>query len=90
MAAMVTDQCGRLIAYTCEELAAYTWAGVNSLPYGITRAFAAATNSAAYRGDRLNRAQSDFEKIEIVQYSALETAINNLDAAADSLLANLE
>jgi len=87
---MVTDQCGRLIAYTCEELAAYTWAGVNSLPYGITRAFAAATNSAAYRGDRLNRAQSDFEKIEIVQYSALETAINNLDAAADSLLANLE
>ena len=87
--ALVTDQCGRLIAYTCAELAAYTWAGVNSLPYGITRAFAATTHSAAYRGDKLDKAQDDFEKIEIVQYSALETAINNLDAAADSLLANL-
>ena len=88
--ALVTDQCGRLIAYTCEELAAYTWAGVNSLPYGINRAFAAATHSAAYRGEKLNRAQSSFEEIEIVQYSALETSRNNLDAAADSLLANLE
>lgn len=89
MAAMVTDQCGRLIAYTCEELAAYTWAGVSSLPYGITRAFAAATNTAAYRADKLSRAQASFEQIEIVQYSALETAVNNLDAAADSLLAIL-
>lgn len=88
--AMVTDQCGRLIAYTCEELAAYTWAGVNSLPYGITRAFAAATNAAAARETKLNRAQASFEQIEIVSYSALETAINNLDAAADGLLANLQ
>lgn len=90
MAAMVTDQCGRLIAYTCAELAAYTWAEVNSLPYGITRAFAAATNAANSRGNKLGRAQDSFETIEIVSYSALETAINNLDAAADSLLANLE
>lgn len=88
--AMVTDQCGRLIAYTCAELAAYTWAGVNFLPYGITRAFAAATNAAASRGTKLDNAQSNFEQIEIVQYSALETSINNLDAAADSLLASLE
>lgn len=90
MAAMVTDQCGRLIAFTCAELSAHTWAGVNSLPYGITRAFAAATNAANSRGNKLYRAQDSFEEIEIVQYSALETAINNLDAAADSLLANLE
>ena len=89
MAAMVTDQCGRLIAYTCAELAAHTWAGVNSMPYGITRAFAAATNAAAARAEKLDRAQTSFETIEIVSYSALETAINNLDAAADSLLANL-
>lgn len=87
--AMVTDQCGRLIAYTCAELAAHTWAGVNSLPYGITRAFAAATNSAASRENKLNQAQGTFETVEIVSYSALETAINNLDAAADSLLASL-
>lgn len=88
--AMVTDQCGRLIAYTCEELAAHTWAGVNTLPYGISRAFAAATNAATARENRLNQAQDSFEKIEIVSYSALETAINNLDAAADSLLASLQ
>ena len=88
--AMVTDQCGRLIAYTCAELAAYTWAGVNALPYGITRAFAAATNAANSRGNKLDRTQTSFEQINIVSYSALETAINNLDAAADSLLANLE
>lgn len=90
MAAMVTDQCGRLIAYTCEELAAYTWEEINFLPYGISRAFAAATNAAASRGTKLDNAQSSFERIEIAQYSALETSINNLDAAADSLLASLE
>ena len=90
MAAMVTDQCGRLIAYTCAELAAHTWEGVNALPYGITRAFAAATNAAAARAEKLNRTQASFEQIEIVSYSDLETAINNLDAAADRLLANLE
>lgn len=90
MAAMVTDQCGRLIAYTCAELAAHTWAEVNSLPYGITRAFAAATNAANSRGTKLYRAQDSFEEIDIVSYSALETAINNMDAAADSLLASLE
>jgi len=90
MAAMVTDQCGRLIAFTCEELAAHTWAGVNSLPYGINRAFSAATNAANSRGNKLYRAQDSFEEIEIVSYAALETAINNMDAAADSLLASLE
>lgn len=88
--AMVTDQCGRLISYTCAELSAHTWAGVNSLPFGISRAFAAATNAADSRGNKLYRAQDSFEQIEIVQYSALETAINNLDAAADGLLASLE
>lgn len=90
MAAMVTDQCGRLIAYTWEELSAYTWEQINSLPYGINRAFSAATNAANSRGNKLYRAQDSFEEIEIVQYSALETAINNLDAAADGLLASLE
>lgn len=87
---MVTDQCGRLIGYTCAELAAYTWAGVNSLPFGITRAFSAANNAANKRGSKLDNAQADFEKIELVSYSALETAINNLDAAVDQLLASLE
>lgn len=88
--AMVTDQCGRLIAYTCAELAAHTWAGVNNLPYGINRAFAAASNAAAARTSKLDRAQTSFEKVEIVSYSALETAITNLDAAADQLLAALQ
>lgn len=87
---MITDQCGRLIGYTCEELTAYTWAEINALPYGIHRAFAAAQNAAASRGEKLNKAQSAFDGIEIVSYSALETAINNLDVAADSLLAALE
>ncbi|MGN1369642.1 MAG: hypothetical protein ACI4WX_12300 [Aristaeellaceae bacterium] len=87
--AMVTDQCGRLIAYTCAELAAYTWAGVNSLPYGINRSFAAATNAAGSRETKLNRTQDEFEKIEIVSYSALATSINNLDAAVDKLLASM-
>lgn len=90
MAAMVTDQCGRLIAYKCSELAEYTWAQINALPYGISRAFAAATNSAASRGTKLDRAQTSFERIDIVAYSALETAINNLDNAADSFLAATE
>lgn len=85
--ALTTNQCGRLIGYTCAELAAYTWAGINSLPFGIKRAFAATENAAASRGDRLDKAQSAIEGIEIVSYSALETAINNLDAAADELLA---
>lgn len=88
--AMVTDQCGRLIAYTCAELAAHTWAGVNNLPYGVTRAFAAANNAATARENKLNRAQATFETVEIVAYSALETAINDLDAAADQLLAALQ
>lgn len=90
MAALTTNQSGRLIAYTCAELAAYTWGGVNSLPYGITRAFAAADNAAASRQNKLQRAQASFETIEIVSYSALETAINNMDAAVDELLASLE
>lgn len=90
MAAMVTDQSGRLIAYTCQELAAHTWVGVNALPYGISRAFAAATNSAAARDAKMKRAQSALERIDIVAYSALETAINNLDKAADSFLAATE
>lgn len=90
MAAMITDQCGRLIGYTCAELAAYTWEQLNSLPYGISRVLAAAKNAAASRGEKLKRAQSTFEGIEIASYSALETAINNMDAAADELLAALE
>lgn len=87
MAAMTTDQCGRLIAYKCSELAEYTWAQINALPYGISRAFAAATNSAASREEKLNKAQASFERIDIVSYSALETAIDNLDKATDSFLA---
>ena len=39
---MVTDQCGRLIAFTCAELSAHTWAGVNSLPFGIGNSFTTA------------------------------------------------
>jgi len=87
---MVTDQCGRLIAYTCAELSAHTWAGVNSLPYGINQAFTAATNAANSRANKLYRAQDSFEEIEIVSYSALETAIKNMDSAADRLLASLQ
>lgn len=88
--ALITDQCGRLIGYTCAELAAYTWAGISSLPFGIKRAFAATENAASSRGERLDKAQSAIEGIEIVSYSALKTAINNMDAAADELLAALE
>lgn len=90
MATMITDQSGRLIGYTCQELTAYTWGQLNSLPYGISRVLAAAKNAAASRGEKLKKAQASFEKIEIVSYSALETAINNMDAAADELLAALE
>lgn len=87
--AMVTDQSGRLIAYTCAELAAYTWEGVNSLPYGINRAFAGAQNAATSREHKLNRTQTAFEKIDLVSYSALGTAVDNLEAAVNNLLATL-
>lgn len=83
---MTTNQCGRLIGYTCNELVAYTWEGVNSLPYGATRVFAAAENSASARREKLSRAQEAIERINVVSYAALETAINNLEQAVDGLL----
>lgn len=86
---MVTDQSGRLIAYTCEQLSAYSWEGVNGLPYGITQAIAAAQNAAASRGEKVGSAQTSIERIELVQYSALETAIANMSKATDGLLAQL-
>lgn len=87
--AMTTNQCGRLIGYTCAELAAYTWEGVNSLPYGASRVFAAAENSAKARHEKLSRAQEAIEQINVVSYAALETAINNLEIAVDGLLEEL-
>lgn len=86
---MITNQSGRLIAYTCQELSAYTWDGVNSLPYGATRVFAAAENSANARREKLSRAQEAIEQINIVSYAALETAINRLEEAVDGLLEEL-
>jgi hypothetical protein len=89
MSAMTTNQCGRLIGYTCAELSAYTWEGVNALPYGASRVFAAAENAAQARKTKLSRAQASIEQIKIVSYSALGTAINNLEKAVDGLLAEL-
>lgn len=89
MSAMTTNQCGRLIGYTCNELAAHTWEGVNALPYGASRVFAAAENAAQARKDKLSQAQASIEQINIVSYSALGTAINNLEKAVDGLLAEL-
>jgi hypothetical protein len=87
--AMTTNQCGRLIGYTCEELSAYTWEGVNALPYGATRVFAASVNAAQKRHTKLSQAQASIEKINIVSYASLETAINNLENAVDGFLAEL-
>jgi hypothetical protein len=86
---MVTDQVGRLIAFTCEELSAYRVSELNSIPYGISRVLLAAENAANARGESIRQSQSAAEQIPIVQYSALETAINKLGTAADKLAAAL-
>lgn len=87
---MVTDQAGRLMGYTCNELAAYTCEQLNSLPYGIKRAMAAAEGSAAARGETLSRAQDAAERVDLIAYSALETAVGRLSSAADKLLSSLQ
>lgn len=86
MAALTTSQSARLIAYTCDELSAYTWDEINSLPYGIGRAMTAAERTAAARGEKLQRAQQAAEQVDIVAYSALEQAIGQLETAANGLL----
>ena len=88
--ALTTNQSGRLMAYTWEELGQYTWEEINNLPYGINRAFAAAENAAALRGQLVEKAQADAEKVDIVAYSALEDAVGRLGAAADGLLASFD
>lgn len=90
MATLTTDTFGRLIAYTYSELSLYKWNQIGTLAYGINRAFLGAERSAEARKNRLAKTQTSFEKIEIVSYAALETAINNLNAAVDSLLADLD
>ena len=87
--AMVTDRVGRLIAYKWSELLPYKWSQLNSLPYGINRVLAAAQNAADARGNRLTASQTAVERIPLVQYSALETAVTNMQTAADKLLAAL-
>lgn len=88
--ALVTDQCGRLIGYTCQELSAHTCEGVNALPYGIERAIMSATNAAASRKHKMNRTQTTVEQVESTSCDGLITAINNLDDAMDSLLSELQ
>ncbi len=87
---MVTDQVGRLSGYTHAELRAYRHSQLNSLPFGITRAFAAARTAAASRGTKIERAQNDIERVDLVAYSALEVAVNNLEEAANKLAASFE
>lgn len=89
MSSLTTDQCRRLIAYTCQELADYTWAQLNSLPYGVKRAFAAAQNTTAARGERLTRLGGSIDQINPVTSDDLAETLNSLDAAADNLLAAL-
>lgn len=86
--ALTTSKAGRLIAYTNRELLAYTNRQLNSLPYGINRAFAAAEASAASRGEKIRNAQAEAERVDIVAYSALGVAVDNLEAAANELLAS--
>ena len=88
--ALVTDQCGRLIGYTCQELSAHTCEGVNALPYDVTRAIMSTTNAAASRKHKMNRTQTAVEQVEPKPYDDLITALNNLDAAMDSLLSGLQ
>lgn len=78
------------MGYTCNELAAYTCEQLNSLPYGITRALKAAEGSAAARGETLTRTQDAAERVDLIAYSALETAVGSLSSAADKLLASLQ
>lgn len=87
---MVTDRAGRLIAYSNRELLAYTNRQLNSLPYGINRAFAAAEASAASRGTKITNAQTDIKRVDLVAYSALGVAVDNLEAAANRLLASFD
>lgn len=88
--ALVTDQCGRLIGYTCQELSAHTCEGVNALPYDVTRAIMSTTNAAASRKHKMNRAQTTVERVELEPYDKLTAALNNLDSAMDSLLSDLQ
>lgn len=90
METLTTNQWGRLMAYTYSDVATNTWDELSSLRYNITLAFLSAQRSAEVRRQRLSSAQQSFEKIPIVAYSALETAINKLDDQVDSLLNNLE
>lgn len=87
---LVTDQCGRLIGYTCQELSAHTCEGVNALPYGIERAIMSTTNAAVARKHKMNRAQTTVEQVGSTTCDGLITALNNLDNAMDSLLSELQ
>lgn len=87
---MVTDRVGRLSGYTHAELRAYRYNQLNSLPFGINRAFEAARTAASSRGEKIERAQNDIERVDLVAYSALEVAVNNLEEAANKLAASFE
>lgn len=89
MATMVTDQIGRLSAYTIQELSAYRINQLGSLPYGINQAFTAAQAAAASRERRIRAANASAEKVDSVAYSALGTAIDKLSTAANKFLQSL-
>lgn len=86
MAALITNKSQRLLAYTCKELSAYTWAGINALPYGLKRALAALENATTSRGGRIEQTKTAADEVSAETLGELETAMNKLDAASGALL----